>query len=64
MVKITPRIAVFGGSGYLASLLKIRKIIKNLNLLFIQEKTEKNYINYLSLKKNQKYLINLIILFI
>ena len=55
MVKITPRIAVFGGSGYLASLLKNQKNYKEFKFTFYsRKKTEKNYINYLSLKKKSK----------
>jgi len=47
-----PRVAVFGGTGYLASLIKNQnKVKKNEYILFSRKKTSKNYINYLSLKK-------------
>ena len=48
-----PRIAVFGGSGYLASLIKNQNNIKkNKYTFFSRKKGTKNYINFLSLKKN------------
>ena len=48
-----PRIAVFGGTGYLASLIKNQNNIKkNKYIFFSRKKTSKNYINHSSLKKN------------
>ncbi len=48
-----PKIAVFGGTGYLASIIKNQnKIKKNKYFFFSRRKTSKNYINYLSYKKN------------
>ena len=48
-----PRIAVFGGTGYLASLIKNQNINKkNKYTFFSRKKESKNYINFLSLKKN------------
>ena len=49
-------IAVFGGTGYLASIIRIKIISKKINLFFFEKKTSKNYINYLSFKKNLKTL--------
>ena len=47
------RIAVFGGTGYLASLIKNQNINKkNKYTFFSRKKESKNYINFLSLKKN------------
>ena len=52
-----PKIAVFGGTGYLASLIKNQNNVKkNEYIFFSRNKTSKNYINYSSLKKN---LVNL-----
>ena len=46
-------IAVFGGTGYLASLIKNQNNIKkNKYTFFSRKKGTKNYINFLSLKKN------------
>ena len=54
-----PRIAVFGGSGYLASLIKNQNNIKkNKYTFFSRKKGIKNYINFLSLKKNLDILKN------
>ena len=51
-----PRIAVFGGTGYLASLIKNQNNIKrNKYTFFSRKKGTKNYINYLSLKKKFRY---------
>ncbi len=48
-----PRIAVFGGTGYLASLIKYQNNVKiNKYVFFSREKKSKNYIDYSSLKKN------------
>ena len=48
-----PRIAVFGGTGYLASLIKNQNNDKkNKYIFFSRKKNARNYINYLSLKKN------------
>lgn len=48
-----PRIAVFGGTGYLASLIKNQNNVKkNEYIFFSRKKNSRNYINYLSLKKN------------
>lgn len=54
-----PRIAVFGGTGYLASLIKNQKDNKkNKFFFFSREKNTKNYINFLILKKNLNILKN------
>ena len=48
-----PDIAVIGGTGYLASLIKNQKSIKNNKYTFFsRKKNSKNYINFLFLKKN------------
>ena len=48
-----PRIAVIGGTGYLASLLKNQNKIKNNRYSFFsRKKNSKYYINNLSLKKS------------
>ena len=54
-----PKIAVFGGTGYLASLIKNQNNIKkNKYIFFSRKKTSKNYINHSSLKKNLENLKN------
>lgn len=54
-----PRIAVLGGTGYLASLIKNQNNIKKNNYTFFsRKKGTKNYINFLSLKKNLDILKN------
>ena len=53
------RIAVLGGTGYLASLIKNQNINKkNKYTFFSRKKESKNYINFLSLKKNYDILKN------
>ena len=53
------RIAVFGGTGYLASLIKNQNNIKkNKYTFFSRKKGTKNYINFLFLKKNLDILKN------
>ena len=53
------RIAVLGGTGYLASLIKNQNIVKkNKYIFFSRKKGSKNYINFLSLKKNYDILKN------
>lgn len=48
-----PRIAVFGGTGYLASLIKNQNNFKqNKYIFFSRKKSSINYINYSLLKKN------------
>ena len=48
-----PRIAVFGGTGYLASLIKHQNNIKkNRYIFFSRKKSDINYINYSQIKKN------------
>ena len=48
-----PRIAVFGGTGYLASLIKHQNNIKNNKYVFFsRKKNSKNHINFFLLKKN------------
>lgn len=50
-----PRIAVFGGTGYLASIIKNQNNLKkNQFTFFSRKKFSKNYINYLSFKKKFK----------
>lgn len=47
-----PRIAVFGGTGYLASLIKHQNNIKNNKYVFFsRKKNSKNYVNFFLLKK-------------
>ncbi len=54
-----PSIAVFGGTGYLASLIKNQNNVKNNNYTFFSRKRgKKNYVNFLSLKKNLDILKN------
>jgi len=54
-----PRIAVLGGTGYLASLIKNQNDVKkNKYTFFSRKKSSKNYINYLSFKKNLNILKN------
>ena len=54
-----PKIAVFGGTGYLASLIKNQNNTKkNKYTFFSRKKGTKNYINFLSLKKNLDILKN------
>ena len=53
------RIAVLGGTGYLASIIKNQNNIKrNKYTFFSRKKGTKNYINFLSLKKNIDILKN------
>ena len=53
------KIAVFGGTGYLASLIKNQNNIKkNKYIFFSRKKSAKNYLNYTSFKKNLKNLKN------
>jgi len=53
------RIAVFGGTGYLASLIKNQNDVKeNKYIFFTRKKVVKNYINYFSLKKKSNTLKN------
>lgn len=57
MAKITSRIAVFGGSGYLASLLKNQDFVKNFRFTFFsRKKIKKDYITYLRFKKKSNIL--------
>jgi nucleoside-diphosphate-sugar epimerase len=54
-----PSIAVFGGTGYLASLIKNQNNVKKNNYTFFsRKKGTKNHINFLSLKKNLDILKN------
>lgn len=54
-----PRIAVFGGTGYLATLLKNQNNIKkNKYTFFSRKKSANNYFNFLLLKKNLDILKN------
>ena len=54
-----PRIAVFGGTGYLASLIKNQNNNKkNIYTFFSRKKSNKNYINFSSLKKNLNIMKN------
>ncbi len=54
-----PRIAVFGGNGYLASLIKNQNNKKKNNYIFFsRKKNDKNYINFSSFKKNLNILKN------
>ena len=54
-----PKIAVFGGTGYLASLIKNQnKVKKNKYIFFSRKKTAHHYINYLLFKKNLNILKN------
>ena len=48
-----PNIAVFGGTGYLASIIKNQNNIKKNKFVFFSRKQKsKNYINYNSLQKS------------
>ena len=59
------RVAVFGGTSYLASLLKSQKSVNNIKYIFFSRKKKvRNYIYSLQLKKIIELLINLILLFI
>ena len=59
MALIMPRIAVFGGNGYLASLIKNQNNKKkNFYTFFSRKKTDKNYINFSLYKKNLNILKN------
>ena len=50
-----PRIAVFGGDGYLSSLIKNHNLIKKNNYIFFsRNKNSEYYINYTSIKKVSK----------
>lgn len=54
-----PRIAIIGGTGYLASLIKEQdNLNKNTCIFFSRKKNNKNYINLLSFKKNLNLLKN------
>ncbi len=54
-----PRIAVFGGTGYLASLIKNQNNVKkNEYIFFSRKKNSENYVNHSSLKKNLDNLKN------
>jgi len=54
-----PRIAVFGGTGYLSSIINNQNNIKkNRYVFFSRKKTEKNYINFLTKKENFNFLKN------
>ena len=62
-----PRIAVFGGTGYLAQLIKEQnKSKKNKYFFFSRKKNHPNYVNYLSINKqvnvfrNYDYIIHLV----
>ena len=51
-----PRIAIFGGTGYLSSLIRNQNNIKkNKYTFFSRKKNSKNYINFLFYKKKCKY---------
>ena len=61
------KIAVFGGTGYLAQLIKSQNNIKkNKYVFFSRKKNHPNYINHLSIKKyasifkNYDYIIHLV----
>ena len=52
--KIMNRIGVFGGTGYLASLIKNQNNIKkNRYTFFSRNKISKNYFDYFSFKKKK-----------
>lgn len=54
-----PKIAVFGGTGYLASIIKNQNVVtKNKYIFFSRRKNSKYYINYNLFKKNLKTLKN------
>ena len=58
-----PKIAVIGGTGYLASLIKNQNKLKNNKFFICREKKSKNYINFSNIE-NKDFLKNLILLFI
>ena len=54
-----PRIAIFGGTGYLSSLIRNQNNIKKNNYTFFsRKKNSKNYINFVAYKKNVNILKN------
>ena len=51
-----PRIAIFGGTGYLSSLIRNQNNIKKNNYTFFsRKKNSKNYINFAAYKKKNEY---------
>ena len=49
-----PKIAIFGGSGYLGNLILNQKSLKKNNYtIFSRKKNSNNYYNYSKLKKNK-----------
>ena len=53
------RIAIFGGTGYLSSLIRDQNNIKRNNYTFFsRKKNSKNYINFSAYKKNINILKN------
>jgi len=51
-----PRIAIFGGTGYLASIIKNQNNYKkNKYIFFSRKKNSKNYINFSNFEKNVSF---------
>ena len=51
-----PRIAIFGGTGYLASIIKNQNNYKkNKYIFFLKKKNSKNYINFSNFEKNVSF---------
>ena len=54
-----PKIAVLGGTGYLASIIKNQNNLKKNNYIFFSRKKKSiNYIDYSNFEKNTKLLKN------
>ena len=54
-----PKIAVFGGTGYLSTIIKNQNILKkNKYTFFSSKKTSKNYLNYSTIKKRKNIFKN------
>lgn len=55
-----PRIAIFGGTGYLATIIKQQNYSKkNKYIFFSRKKNSKNYINFSNFEKNKFFLKNI-----
>jgi nucleoside-diphosphate-sugar epimerase len=55
-----PRIAIFGGTGYLASIIKNQNYSKkNKYIFFSRKKNSKNYINFSNIKKDKSIFKNI-----
>ena len=53
-----PKIAVIGGTGYLASLIKNQNKLKNNKFFYLsRKKKSKNYINFSNIEKNKDFFL-------